>query len=144
MISCIFMGVESSSGVKNIVKAMQGYPIDLLAVFKVNMPDRIFCWAALFKEKNTIGQFVILVNHKGTTTGYAGEGPKAYKHIDSYLDANEIIIIDIEWDELDKGAQKAFLFSDTKAISDFWVTYVNRDLDTWLPNAGDYQVFSSL
>ena len=141
MISCVFMGIRLTNGIKTLVQTMQDNPNQLIAVFYMDMLDTSYCWVSLFKEKNTIGHYTVLINHGGTTRSYNGEGYKGFQHIQSYLDVYDIEPIEIDWNILNTSEKRAFQTDQLTDIKVFWINYIERNLSHFLPIEGDYKEF---
>lgn len=104
----------STDGVDTIIELMKVHSDSLVCLVKVNKPDdeerdqEWYSWLALFREKDTIGQFVGYVNHWGTRfgAGQRGTGVWGFAKMMSVKDDLECKFLDLNWNEFDKDLRK--------------------------------------
>jgi len=94
-------------GIDNIIKALQDNTENLLTVIKITKEQssdgtNTYAWAALFREKGTVGQLTALINQWGTNFGPSsgGAGSSGYCKIMSYIEDNDISILEISWNDI--------------------------------------------
>jgi hypothetical protein len=111
MISVIHPSLPGvTEGIYNIIKALQDDSDSLLEIVKISKATqedgtRFFSWAAVFRERGTIGQIVVLVNQWGTNFGPSagGKGSAGYCRMMSYIEDNDLSVLEVDWDEIDIG-----------------------------------------
>lgn len=137
-------------GIGNIIKAMQDNADSLLEIIKISRVEKedgtkVFSWAAIFRERGTIGQIVTLVNQWGTNYGPSagGTGSTGYCQMMSYIEDNDVVVVEMDWDEIETTLrdklESSSIYECHKAWEQLIVEHVFVGLFSVLPDV-DYPI----
>lgn len=140
-------GARITHGIDNLIGTIEEYKEQVVCVYNLDIPQHngviSHSFAVVFREKNTIGQFTVLLNHCGTSSGVScgGTGSAGYCELMSCIENNQIDLKEINKSDIpDEWLEVLLDRANNDEICNIWLKVIENRIYDLFPEKSDYPI----